>query len=164
TQLVEYKFDEKLLDGTCRWRSLMGDKNEGGIIPTEYFGIRDLNADGKLEIYVMLRSGDSKSLIHDEVLYILSTNDKLAVNQIGAIVLQRADRGGWMVDDLSKQYPGFEICTYGQKADLNDNVIKPRPFTMTYYGFIDGKYQKYLSKNTRESYLKGDDLMKDVKF
>jgi formylglycine-generating enzyme required for sulfatase activity len=163
-QLQEYKFDEKQLDGTSRWRSLMGDKNDGGIIPTGYFGIRDLNADGKLEIYVMLRSGDSKSLIHDEILYILSTDDKLAINQIGAIVLQRADRGGWMVDDMSKQFSGLEVCTFSQKADINDYVIKPRPFSMTYYGFIDGKYQKYFSKNTRESYLKGDDLMKDVKF
>jgi hypothetical protein len=65
---------------------------------------------------------------------------------------------------MSKQFSGLEVCTFSQKADINDYVIKPRPFSMTYYGFIDGKYQKYFSKNTRESYLKGDDLMKDVKF
>ena len=162
--LQEVKFDEKQTDGTCRWRSLMGDLNDGGIIPTQYFGIRDLNADGKLEIYLMLRSGDLKSIVHDEILYILSTDEKFAVNQIGAIVLQRADRGGWLVDDLLKQFAGFEVCTYSQKADINDNIIKPRPFTLTYYVYLDGKYQKYFSKNTRESYLKGDDLVKDIKF
>ena len=143
-------FDEQQ-DGAYRWQTVPGEKIAGDPLPPEFFSVRDVNADGRPEIALTLRSAGAGS--YAEALYLLQWSGKGKLTLLSRILLPNAPNGLWLTDELSHQYPGLQILTVGRCLDpAHSSPYWPTRFTFTYYGWDGSGYSCYRTNTTARRY------------
>ena len=148
--VAEYCFDEQVA-GVSKWHDFAGDAFAGESLSPAVFGIRDLNADGKLEIYAILRSPGVRH--YDEALFLFQFIGEGKLALVSQIPFTDAVKGAWVMDDLSNDHPGLEICTVGRRFDEEMPIdFMPQWYTFTRYCWTGSAYTPYLTKSTGWKY------------
>ncbi|HOS42190.1 MAG TPA: SUMF1/EgtB/PvdO family nonheme iron enzyme, partial [Armatimonadota bacterium] len=105
-------FDERVPNETAfRWTGLAGATPDIPA-PLGSFGIRDVNGDGVLELYVVLaaRTGE-------EALFLFAWPGTAQLRLISRLPFAHAAKGAWLFDDADRAAPGLEIITAGRAGD-----------------------------------------------
>lgn len=147
--LDEYAFSEPNAPGT--WCRTAAATPEGDPLPAQTFQLRDINADGKLEICLLLGSSSGGS--SSEALFMLQWGGKGAFTLVARIFMPNAARGAWMVDDFARDRAGLEVMTAGRRVEEESPVgFFPQRYAFTCYAWSGTGYDPILMRVTRWKY------------